>query len=89
MIPPAGMPAFPVMKTIQAVGIGHDPDIARPQIIILAAHVTDVLIPVPNISIRHEYRWLGHGRIYDWWCDRNDKGLKCQTPIGFNHTAGY
>ena len=89
MILPAGMPAFPVMKTIQAVGIGHDPDIARPQIIILAAHETDVLIPIPSISIRHQYHRLGLGRIYNWWCDRNNKGLKCQTSIGFNHTAGY
>jgi len=89
MISPAGVSAFPVMKTIQAVGIGHNPDIACPQIIILAAHETDVLVPIPNISIRNQYRRLGHGRIDDWWCDRNNKGLKCQTSIGFNHTAGY
>ncbi len=89
MIVPAGMPAFPVMKTIQAVGIGHDPDIARPQIIILATHETDVLITIPNISIRHHYHRLGLGRIDDGWSDRDDKRLKCHSSIGFNHTAGY
>lgn len=87
VVPPIAMAIFPAMETIQTVRIGDDPDVAGSQIIILAAHETDVFIAIPNVFVRNHYRLRNRG-IHHRRLNLHHHGLEGQTAIGFDDAAG-
>src|ERR1700722_19573070 len=77
---PVSMAAFPAMKTRQAVRVADQPDIARPQIIILAIDDTDVLHAIPDVNIRHHYYYW---RNFHDGCRHPDVNADVSTgPVG-------
>lgn len=71
---PIGIGVFPGMKTMHAWRIHRNPNVARSEVIILAAHYPDVFSPVPNIGFRN---W-GHRCYHDRW--RNNNGCCGRRP---------
>src|SRR5579864_7065090 len=53
---PITVVSFPSMKTLEPEWVGEQPDIAGPQIIILAANETDVFVAIPDVIVRNHYR---------------------------------
>jgi hypothetical protein len=56
VVPPIRMAAFPVMKTLQSEGVAEQPEIARPEIVILVPHETDIFVSIPSVTVRNHYR---------------------------------
>jgi len=61
VVSPIGMTIFPSVETFQPVWPGDQPDIASSKIEILVSNQTDVVDPVPSVSLGNHYRLNHHG----------------------------
>jgi len=87
MASPVRMASDPYMETIQTDRIAKQPDITRPQIIILVADETNVFITIPYVIVRYHYRL--RCRRDDYRCrSRHDDRGKSHPSIRGNNTAG-
>jgi hypothetical protein len=78
------------METIQPERFAEQPDIARPQIIILVANEADVFVSIPGVAVRNHHRGDFHRRRGDnhhWLRGDNHERLKRHPSIWLNDTA--
>jgi hypothetical protein len=87
MAPPIRMASDPDMETIQADRVAKQPDITRPQIIILVADETNVFITIPYVIIRYHHRLRCRRDNYRRRSCNDDRG-KSHPSIRGNNTAG-